>query len=649
MTDFLERHLQNKTETLKLDLFQNQEETQEKSEFLKMDVEKQDKYLGQTISGISYINGRNKAYERKEWFLKQEMPTDAQIKAEVEKDYREMYGKNIGWNERRKAIKEYKKKFATMKKINERERDTLAEQIKKETLVSKKVDIKGVRDEANILALFDIKEEKEMVSYMSAMRLKTTVSEDMSEEDKEQIEKNKETKLKALEDVFSRFEKMDTKDFEFNSIEELVEKAPLMKQKAFIGGVMRATLIEYRSAGGKLDNKKEFEMLARIDAIEALTPLYDAAIKLYGSPYYASLRTKTVENITEADIDKVNNVEDYDNRYVSKGLMDFIDGLTQIRTYISKGRKVEDDHAPDLKIGQKFDSYMGEYRERRKWIGKGVDDGKSLEVIKRNNAMDFEYLKSKQDCPKEFNEKSYELYKKARAVNEQIMNPELGELVNRPKKTINGETAEISRVAGAVLRTVKYDEKWKPVSEEDEKNHEWNKKYCTIIGKMADGTAKESEIKTAEKMVSDELKKNFPSDFDYPDPSVFDEIHNCIRNGGELYCKWIEDQLENPAKMVELSQRNLCFSNIKKIFPNAVRELERENKNLSSEVDKAVRLGEIVNLYSGIKYGMKLDTGTNAKPDAFGIMIKDTMPDYVDAIFNDYKESYNKSNKMDGV
>ncbi|MBR6326178.1 MAG: hypothetical protein IKR61_05170 [Lachnospiraceae bacterium] len=631
---------------LKLNVFETQQQTEEKqSEFSALNVEQQNELLGRSINGKTYLKGEA-TFEGMEWFQKQEMPSDAQITRSVEESYRKMNGRQIGWNERIKAKREFKKKHKTMKKMRQNLREQMAESVQKDLVVKDITQQDGVaeiRDEYNLLDLYQPEEQKQMREFMSAKVITTYTQPkqiaQLTEEQKLENKKNMQKKAETFKDTIERFEKLDISDLTFTSLEDLVQRAPMMRRKAMIGFVMRKFVDnEYLANGGELSEERKMKLWLKIDAMESVIALADMAIDVYASPYYACFRSSTLDKMTIEQLEAIND----DPVGVPQSMIRFIDGLLGIKRYVATGGLGDYHESPAP--GESMESLMERMLVRRDIIGYAEDPGtKSNEQLEQRrtpeqNVQSILTLKKQKTTPDWFGEEGYALYKRARVQNPQIRHPELAKLLNTGKQ-YHGETMEISRVAGALFRHVEYDQKWQPVTEQDRANHEWNLQYATRLSKLAGGDA--SEEGAMNDMVREELLKNPFLNFDFPDPSVLDDLVKCIEEKKELSCAWIDDMLHNHlSELADAAQRALCYSNAMKLFPEEFKKLEKDHPFMSNYSDGAGSFLNLIGYYTSAKYGVGLDAYSNAKPEAAGRMLLQS-PELIQSYIEIYRNFYN--------
>ena len=243
---------------LQLNVFDTQQQTEEKqNEFSALPVEQQNALLKRSITGKSYLADES-TFKDLEWFQKQEMPSDAQITRSIEDSYRKMNGRQIGWNERIKAKKEFKKKHKTMQKMRRNLRDQIAQSVERDQIVMDITHQEGageIRDEYSLLDLYQPEEKEKMRGLMSAKVLTTITNpkyiEKMSEKEKQENTQKMQKKVEVFGDTIERFEKLDISDLTFTSIEDLVQRASVMRRKAMVGFVMRKFITgEYEANGG---------------------------------------------------------------------------------------------------------------------------------------------------------------------------------------------------------------------------------------------------------------------------------------------------------------------------------------------------------------------------------------------------------------
>ena len=633
------RQLLNKKTHIQLNLFQNEQE-ETNSEFLQKTVEQQNEELNMSRTGRKLLTAEN-ALKDREWYSKMEMPADAQISEEVEKDYQDLYGRNIGWNERIKAKREYKKKLKTVKKLQKMKREEANKKTEKEKFAEQiyskyKEDFKEkndklpkeqqkmpilIRDEIDALQLYGDEEKLPIQRFMGAVLLDVKTgkeAEKLSEKERTENEKNIAMKKEVFADTIDRFMKIDMKDFEFNSMEELVEKSPVMASKLSAGWIMRNILRDYESVGGKLSAETKMKLVVKIDACEYLKSLSSLALEVYGSPFYASLRSSSLDQMTPTQLEELRDSDH--GADISRNMTNFMQNLIMLKKYLNIGKMNEDSKIKLYRPGNKMEAFMDTILERRDLIGYAVDnENKEAEEMKKmappGTCPSIITVRRKVTHPERMDENAYEVYQRVRLTNQQLGNPEVGQYFD-PVKTFHSEKMEISRVGGALLRPVKYDKHWHPEKEEDQRNHEWNLKYGKYMKEISEGkTEKEPEFL---EMVKTELERVYPLDFPLPDLSDFDDLIQSIEQKQPLNCAWFEKQLKSPDKICDAFQRGLCYSNLTRLFPNLTKEFDKAHPDMYFYNLALGTLNQIFGWYTSAKYQFKLDNGINASIDNSG-------------------------------
>ena len=138
-------------------------------------------------------------------------------------------------------------------------------------------------------------------------------------------------------------------------------------------------------------------------------------------------------------------------------------------------------------------------------------------------------------------------------------------------------------------------------------------------------------------MVNKEISKVYPMDFELPDPSVFDEFLDCLEKKKPVHCEYIEKLISDPQKYADIAQRNLCYSNMKKAFPDAIAKVESEHKGTEAQMDAIGRIGMLVSGYCSLKYGLNPNAGNNIAPDGIGHEMAND-PELAKAYVNEYKK-----------
>ena len=633
------RQLLNKKTHIQLNLFQNEQE-ETNSEFLQKTVEQQNEELNMSRTGRKLLTAEN-ALKDREWYSKMEMPADAQISEEVEKDYQDLYGRNIGWNERIKAKREYKKKLKTVKKLQKMKREEANKKTEKEKFAEQiyskyKEDFKEkneklpkeqqkmpilIRDEIDALQLYGDEEKLPIQRFMGAVLLDVKTgkeAEKLSEKERTENEKNIAMKKEVFADTIDRFMKIDMKDFEFNSMEELVEKSPVMASKLSAGWIMRNILRDYESVGGELSAETKMKLVVKIDACEYLKSLSSLALEVYGSPYYASLRSSSLDQMTPTQLEELRDSDH--GADISRNMTNFMQNLIMLKKYLNIGKMNENSKIKLYRPGNKMEAFMDTILERRDLVGYAVDNenktAKEMRVTAPpGTSPSIITMRRKVAHPERLDENAYEVFQRVRLTNQQLGNPELGQYFD-PEKTFHGEKMEISRVGGALLRPVKYDKHWHPETEEDKRNHEWNLKFGKNMKEISEGkTEKEPEFL---EMVKSELGKVYPIDFPLPDLSDFDDLIQSIEQKQPLNCAWFEKQLKSPDRICDAFQRGLCYSNLTHLYPELTKEFDKAHPYMYFYNLALTALNQIFGWYTSAKYQFKLDNGNNASIDNYG-------------------------------
>ncbi len=295
-----------------------------------------------------------------------------------------------------------------------------------------------------------------------------------------------------------------------------------------------------------------------------------------------------------------------------------------------------------------------------------ADAARAKETAKVENTMndktlkidtESEFLVGKKSVPKayaKYSKESYRLYRDIAYGDQYIKNPlYLGFFDD--KVVFRGEEVfELTRAAGFVLRDVKFDDNWQPMSEEDKKNHEWNMKYCVNINSMVkQELEKEKKKKAGEdvpegkpyeqdvitEMAKEEFIRYYNEGFKLPAPEeIKKELIDKVQNKESLKSDLFESYLKSPAELNVYLRKCLIISNICNYSPGMKEFLKQEeNRKIESYYSAGREFMNFLNAYTGLNYGVSF---TEKKLDTGGM--SDNL-DFLNFIMERYTEEYNKS------
>ena len=158
----------------------------------------------------------------------------------------------------------------------------------------------------------------------------------------------------------------------------------------------------------------------------------------------------------------------------------------------------------------------------------------------------------------------------------------------------------IDRDIQAMMKSVLFDEKGKPISEEDKKNHQWNTDWLNCWQKGKVDKAK------AEKMLAEHM------------PHVFDEAEKLLAvvkknadNPKKLQAameNYFENVMNNERDLLsffQMSQFGLSIDNLKRKIPS-VKEFIDNNPKFNKLDDLVGQARNVLNMYVNFTYGMDM-------------------------------------------
>ncbi len=279
-----------------------------------------------------------------------------------------------------------------------------------------------------------------------------------------------------------------------------------------------------------------------------------------------------------------------------------------------------------------------------------------------------------------FTEKSYELYKSFHKTNQQIDNPYYRERYAPVIKKL-GSTNDISRLSGAMLRQVHFDENWMPISKEDMEAHEWNMKYLNNLKTYITETdltpgeqeslsrakqrlekneitqeefekhsvnkkikeKKENSARVLDEMIQEEYTKSYcEENFPLPTPEqLMKEVVEPLKNFDGKTQKvpeipLLENYIKDTEKHSSLCIKGLCFEGPVKQLPFAA-EFVKKNPVMNKYHTALSTLPLIISAYVSHKYGIDPESGSNVK-----IRKSSAGPKLIGALVDVYVGNYNE-------
>lgn len=190
----------------------------------------------------------------------------------------------------------------------------------------------------------------------------------------------------------------------------------------------------------------------------------------------------------------------------------------------------------------------------------------------------------------------YKIYKALIDMNQIYKDPEylrITEEFGAKYDKAHGEhhTWEITRIFGAMLRAVHYDQNGNPISETDKSRKKQNDEWMNSWVEKENETEKEKEEreKTRNKIVKKEVKTLFKG-FDFPEPENLEE--------------WLHGMLKKkPFSFMEMLKRAIAFDMMAKIHPGLKDYLDK-HKAFVQKINVATALMQMLPQFSKAYYGI---------------------------------------------
>lgn len=286
-----------------------------------------------------------------------------------------------------------------------------------------------------------------------------------------------------------------------------------------------------------------------------------------------------------------------------------------------------------------------------------VKDAEKLSAEKKENhpaprtaePYDVVLEKAERAKNKTFNEESYEIYRRANPANLVLQCPEyriafeaVSEKLKEDKQYGGGiAKPDLTRMCGAMLRHVRFNNKWEPVSKEDMEAHEWNMKYLTnlrifhlgpdlsvddLIAKEANPASyKEKEKKKKQEameilseMIGEEYKKSFTKDYLLPSPQELRMgMLEPLKKGESMNCPTIESILKNQEMMddyIRMASKCLSIKETARAIPVGM-DVYESHPEYSAFVDVFGSFNSLfMSAYGTKKYGIAInENGASAE------------------------------------
>ena len=400
---------------------------------------------------------------------------------------------------------------------------------------------------------------------------------------------------------------------------------------------------DYQKKGINIPHKDEFDLRKAIleKRLEAMKKAAEAKSTGEADEKYRKAKADLKINLMLLDLSK---------RADSLNLTDYISELVE-----------------KIKQAEREMHQYGEGRADGKWTGEYIDwksDNPSLKMDEARQ-MDYwrrkeerretdlkrghdtsKYIKSFEDTVEEgkirkadfdehFNEEDYKVYKSYRMESHYLDNPQYNYYFDS-KINIRFQN-DISRLGGCMLRPVKFDEKWQPVSTEDMENHIYNLTLCKHIVKTREGDEKAEESLT--NAMNQELEKVYKES---PEPISPEEIEEQVikplrkqKSFKNLSPKCLEDMAKNPKLCSEMALRSLTIEGVYKFLPK-VKEYVDKNKVIDAYFDVVRSFSIMVQFYMTDKYSVNPKYGHNAS-----LEYVPAQAEMFEFYLEDYKKNYN--------
>ena len=269
----------------------------------------------------------------------------------------------------------------------------------------------------------------------------------------------------------------------------------------------------------------------------------------------------------------------------------------------------------------------------------------------------------------DFSEEAYKVYSLTKKTG-LILHCPLYRAAYAPVERYLKSGKDLSRVCGAMLRDVHFNEYWEPISDEDMAAHEWNIKYLThlsvyFLGPDLDAseeaeiaeeiqkgksTTKRDKVQerrnqsnaVLEEMVKEELKRSFSGTL-YPLPSPEElkkDLLEPLKNGKPLHSDILEKAMDNMDAFMSLARKSLTLEGTVKNLPFA-EEWLKDYPEISACQDMYAIFSNLANTYFATKYNVNLNLGSDAEIKKFFFP-----KELAEVMVGQYEEKYNKYHAM---
>ncbi len=289
------------------------------------------------------------------------------------------------------------------------------------------------------------------------------------------------------------------------------------------------------------------------------------------------------------------------------------EGQEDFESALSQKRQLERDRATFAE--NEYSKEKQAYRKKEKYrraVPKAYSKTRGLSLRTQKDDDDlFEELKK--NTP-QFTKEGYEIYEKYKNAFNFIKNPQYREIYERAKKNYkNTQSGEFTREATNLLRPVNFDKDFKPISEEDKKNHEFNLKVLRAFEK--------DDLETIEKIIAEELP-HFMDHVELPTLITKEDIlawknetdakkSKAMRNTLKARLdQWVEDHLKNgnAAADADLQIKSATVGSLEKLHPG-VKIFKEDNPGFTQKWDTFDSLQNYISAFLKVKYRFRLDHG----------------------------------------
>ncbi|WP_024867108.1 hypothetical protein [Butyrivibrio sp. FCS014] len=297
----------------------------------------------------------------------------------------------------------------------------------------------------------------------------------------------------------------------------------------------------------------------------------------------------------------------YDENPKFRAVSDLFDALSQYLNAYAMHRGGIEGYKPIKKNSPNRLSAKRFAENRVAFLGQGIFEKVQIYMANKDKdrvAYPILSLETKEDQEKEFKtfkkiqpeftREGYGVYKEIENARRFSQCPEYKDLFDENHmKELGGSGQNIDRDCLAIMRFVKFDKGWNPVSEEDKKNHQWNIKWLKAW--------RDNDVKLREEMIEQELGHRFEGLEMLPEPTEKDIIEP-----GDYMLK-IDAFIANLIKTGKLGQfmidgqKGLSIDSLKRMHPN-VKKFIDDNPKLYARNQAFDIITNYLNSYNGFVY-----------------------------------------------